>query len=93
MKAEAVINRRITLSANAFAEVVIWKLAAPVPGSDHLFKFRLAYVVDDACVLRFDNEAGKGGHIHENGEERDYAFTSPEQLLNDFFAAIDNLEG
>jgi hypothetical protein len=31
--------------------------------SGHEFKYSLAYVVEGECVLRYDNEAGKGDHI------------------------------
>jgi hypothetical protein len=35
-------------------------------------------------VLRYDNERGKGDHRHFGGQELDYAFTTPEQLMLDF---------
>jgi hypothetical protein len=54
----------------------------------HQFKYRLAYVVDGMCVLRYDNETGKGDHRHCNGEESVYAFTTPEKLIADFQADI-----
>lgn len=53
-------------------------------------KYSLAYVVDGVCVLRFDNEAGKGDHFHCGEAEAAYAFTSLEQLLTDFWAAVDD---
>ena len=42
-------------------------------GSAHEFKYRLAYVVDGVCVVRYDNEVGKA-----------YAFKTPEKLIADF---------
>jgi hypothetical protein len=36
------------------------------------------------CVLRFDNEAGKGNHKHVGGMQTPIAFTNPGQLLADF---------
>ncbi len=33
-------------------------------GSSHGFKYRLAYVVDGVCVVRYDNEVDKGDHRH-----------------------------
>ena len=33
---------------------------------------RLAYVVRGVCVLRYDNEAGKGDHRHFGSGERPY---------------------
>jgi len=36
------------------------------------------------CLVRFDNEAGKGDHQHVKGKESKYAFVSPEKLIEDF---------
>jgi Family of unknown function (DUF6516) len=88
VKAELYLRRRIELGENAFAVVVIWKVPQPLRGSSHHYKYRLAYVEDGVCVIRFDNEAGKGDHIHIDNRELPYVFTSPEKLLADFEAAI-----
>jgi hypothetical protein len=40
---------------------VIWRLPKPQAGSQHGFKYRLAYVERGRCVLRYDNEAGASG--------------------------------
>lgn len=84
MKAARLISTRITYSESAFAELVLWRLPKPVAGSGHGYKYRLAYIVRGECVLRYDNEAGKGDHKHVGGSESTYAFTSPEQLIADF---------
>jgi hypothetical protein len=84
MKAVELIRTRISYSEFAFAELVLWRLPKPVDGSLHSFKYRLAYVVRGKCVLRFDNEVGKGDHRHSGGMESAYAFTTPEQLIADF---------
>jgi hypothetical protein len=84
MKAVQLIRTRITYSETAFAELVLWRLPKPAAGSAHAFKYRLAYVVRGACVLRYDNEAGKGDHRHFGCNERAYAFTTPDQLIADF---------
>jgi hypothetical protein len=41
------------------------------------------------CVLRYDNEAGKGDHKHVDGVETGYRFTTPAQLLADFWRDVD----
>jgi hypothetical protein len=41
-------------------------------------------------VLRYDNEAGKGDHKHAGADEVAYPFTTPEQLLADFWADVDS---
>ena len=88
MKAVELIRTRIVYSDAAFAELVLWQLLAPVAGSTHRFKYRLAYVVRGVCVLRYDNEAGKGDHRHYGGRESAYAFTDPDRLIAAFQADI-----
>jgi hypothetical protein len=63
------LNERHILSEDAFVEIVVWRLSSPLSGSRHGFKYRLALVVNGECVLRYDNEAGKGDHKHIGGEE------------------------
>ena len=84
MKAVQLVSTRIAYSESAFAELVLWRLPKPIERSVHGFKYRLAYVVHGVCVLRYDNEAGKGDHRHVDGTEHVYAFTTPEQLIADF---------
>lgn len=84
MKAVNLTHRRLPIAEDAFAEVVIWQLPAPLEGSTHTYKYRLAYVVNGICVLRYDNEAGKGDHRHVDGAERRCRFTGIEKLLADF---------
>ncbi|MFY9316095.1 MAG: DUF6516 family protein [Burkholderiales bacterium] len=60
MPAELLLDERRVLSEAAFAELVVWRVPAPVRGSQHGLRYRLALVVDGVCVLRYDNEAGKG---------------------------------
>ena len=92
MKAQLLLKQKFVMSEIAFAEIVIWQLPAPLDGSTHDFKYRLAYVINYQCVLRYDNEAGKGNHAHINGQEVSYNFVSTEQLVDDFFAQIKRME-
>jgi hypothetical protein len=84
MKAVELLRIRIAFSQTAFAELVLWRLPKPVAGSAHEFKYRLAYVVDGVCVVRYDNEVGKGDHRHFNGKESAYTFQTPDKLIADF---------
>lgn len=84
MKAILIARTRIVYSPHSFAELVLWRVPAPVAGSTHEFKYRLAYVVDSVCVVRFDNEIGKGDHRHFGVNERIYRFSTPERLMVDF---------
>ena len=90
MDAELLLRERHVLDESAFAELVVWRLPRVLPGSAHGFKYRLAYMEDGTCVLRFDNEAGKGDHQHVGDAEIPYAFVSPEYLILDFWAEIDH---
>ncbi len=78
------IRARIIYSASAFAELALWRIPTPVAGSHHRFKYRLVYVVDRVCVIRYDNESGKGDHRHVKGRESAYEFTTPDKLITDF---------
>lgn len=84
MKATELYRTRIVYTERAFAELVLWRVPTPVKGSQHEYKYRLAYVVDGVCVVRYDNEVGKGDHRHFGARESSYSFTTPEALLNDF---------
>ena len=88
MKAALLLRERRVLEESQFAEVVVWRLPQRSSGSRHAFKYRLAFVVDEVCVLRFDNESGKGDHKHVGASEAKYAFSTLEQLLNDFWDEI-----
>ena len=92
MKAELLMRERRVLEAG-FIEVVVWRLPEPLSGSAHSLKYRLAYVVDSECVLRYDNEAGKGDHRHVGTGEVPYEFVSVDQLLDDFLADVAEWEG
>jgi hypothetical protein len=89
MKAELLLKQRVILDDNRFAELVLWQLPTAVPGSTHAFKYRLAFVVNGDCVLRYDNEAGKGDHKHTGNAETLYQFESPRRLLADFWHDVD----
>ena len=84
------ISERHILSENIFVEMMVWLLSSPLSGSSHSFKYRLALVAGGNCVLRYDNEMGKGDHKHIGGEEIPYIFSSPETLLDDFWDDVDN---
>ena len=88
MKASLLARNRIVYADNAFAELVLWQVPQPVPGSAHSYKYRLAYVVDDECVVRYDNEVGKGDHRHVGTTEMAYRFSTPDKLVADFQADI-----
>ncbi|MGP2494311.1 toxin-antitoxin system TumE family protein [Mesorhizobium sp. PUT5] len=84
MEAILIARERTVLSENAFHEIVVWHVPSPVPGSSHSFKYRLALVVGGKCILRYDNERGKGDHRHIGDREEPFEFTTLEALLTAF---------
>jgi hypothetical protein len=89
MQAELLIDERHVLGIGMFIEIVVWRGPRPLQNSTHHFKYRLAFIVDGDCVLRYDNEAGKGDHRRIGQTERLYKFTNPEVLLTDFWNDVD----
>lgn len=83
------LNERHILAENAFVEMVVWFIDKPLSKSGHRYKYRLALIVNGVCVVRYDNEAGKGDHKHIDAVETSYAFTSPRELLEDFWKDVD----
>lgn len=89
--AELLYSRREPIGETAFTEIVLWKVPRPVPGSSHSFKYRLALVVDGVCVMRYDNERGKGDHRHIDGREEPFVFTTPAELFAAFEADVERI--
>ena len=68
-------------------EVVVWHLSEPLFGSSHPYKYRLFYgKADGSCIVRYDNEHGKGDHRHVGDREEPYPFTTLRKLIEDFEA-------
>ena len=84
MKAVELVCRRVVYGEHSFAELVLWQLPRSVPASAHRFKYRLAYVAWGICVIRYDNETGKGDHRHYAGTESAYPFETVDKLIADF---------
>jgi hypothetical protein len=81
-------SKEITPDGDVIA-IVVWRVPMPVPPSHHDFKYRAVYVVGGKRVIGFDNERGKGDHMHIDGREQPYFFTTIEQMIEDFIAAVD----
>ncbi len=89
VKAELLLRERQALAETAFVEIVIWRVPRPVSASDHDFKYSLALVVEGVCILRYDNEAGKGDHKHIAGHEVAYRFIDLVTLQADFWNDVE----
>ena len=71
-------------------EMVVWRLPRRRAGGAHHLSPDLALVIDGVCVLRYDNESGKGDHKHAGDKEMEYVFTTAEALLDDFWKDVDS---
>ncbi|WP_157265376.1 toxin-antitoxin system TumE family protein [Azohydromonas aeria] len=89
MRAELVHRFKDIAADGGVLELVVWRVPEPVPPTTHGYKYRAVYVVNGVRVVGFDNERGKGDHCHLDGQELPYLFTSVEQLVEDFIAAVD----
>jgi Family of unknown function (DUF6516) len=89
MRAELLFDERHVLDIGMFVEIIVWRVPRPLRGSSHRFKYRLVLIADGICVLRYDNEAGKGDHCHIGKTEKRYNFKNPEVLLTDFWNDVD----
>lgn len=88
MKAELIFRQRTQLDDTSLAELVIWQVPRPLAGSAHHFKYSLAYVENEVCVIRYDNEVGKGDHRHIGRKEMPYAFVDMDQMMVDFWTDV-----
>lgn len=88
MTARLLIHEKQPLAVGLFKEVKVWRLPEPVAGCMHPYKYRLALVCNDRCVLRYDNECGKGDHKHLGTAESPVVFADLATLLADFHRDI-----
>lgn len=77
------------LDENEFIQILIWEVEPNISGSAHHYKYSMAYIVSGICVMRYDNERGKGDHKHIGQQEISTHFKSIEQLFNDFLKDVE----
>ena len=65
-------------------EMVIWELPTLSKERPHGLKYRMYCGRADKCIVRYDNETGKGDHRHYGSSEESYHFESLEKLVEDF---------
>lgn len=74
--------------------MVLWELPGKLSKSKHRIKYRLYYgTADGVCLVRYDNEQGKGDHRHIGDREEKYQFRDVETLVGDFMTDIDKNRG
>jgi hypothetical protein len=80
-------------SDGAIVEMKIWSVPKPVPSSRHQLKYSLFHGFPGKRLVGYDNEPDKADHRHLEGREEAYAFTTVEQLVEDFLADVRRLRG
>ena len=74
-------------------EMVIWVLPGASAERPHALKYRLHCGRGRECIVRYDNEAGKGDHRHYGADEEVYHFETLEKLIADFREDCGRLAG
>jgi hypothetical protein len=88
MKAELITRFRDIAEDGSGIEMLVWRVPEPVPPSEHGYKYRLVYLEGGQRMVGFDNERGKGDHVHVAGGERPYVFVDVEKLIDDFVSEV-----
>ncbi len=93
MKAALVIDRKVVFPDGAVLHMVIWRLPVADTERPHGLKYRFYYGLSGGiCVVRYDNERGKGDHRHRGGREP-YRFVDIESLIADFLDDVAKARG
>ena len=91
MKATLIYRNKLITEAH-ITELVIWKLPDKTPDRPHGIKYRLYHGDKKGrCIVRYDNESGKGDHKHIGNKETIYHFINVEQLMKDFIFDVTRL--
>ena len=89
IRATLIHRSKISYPDGAIREMVVWQLPDPSANHPHGIKYRLYYGLPNGkCLIRYDNEIGKGDHRHKMNQEESYNFISLDQLFTDFLVDI-----
>ena len=91
MAAKLIYQDKYFYRDGAIREMVIWQLPKSDSERPHALKYRLFYGYAGNCLVRYDNERGKGDHRHYGDREESYHFESVEKLVGDFSDDIHRL--
>ncbi len=89
MKAKLVYREKFIYEDGSVREMVLWQLPGWSAEKPYAMKYRLYYGLSDGtCMVRYDNETGKGDHRHLGEKEETYHFKGVETLVADFLEDI-----
>ena len=69
-RATLLFHEKLVRADGAIIELIIWRLPRATPDRRHGLKYRLYYGRGGKCLVRYDDEAGKGGdqRRHQHGD-------------------------
>ena len=92
MKARLIYHEKFMYADGAIREMVLWQLPKKTYDRPYRLKYRLYYgLTDGTCIVRYDNESGKGDHKHTKDQEEFYLFKDVETLVEDFLEEIEKV--
>jgi hypothetical protein len=90
MKAELIFKQEFEVNG-ASISMVIWRLLLVSDERLHGLKYRFHCGRGNECIVRYDNETGKGEHIHYGTMEIGYSFITMDRLIHDFKFDVERL--
>ena len=94
MVAKLLFRDKLVYADGAIREMTLWQLPKRSAERPHGLKYTLYYgLADGTCVVRYDNELGKGDHRHLGDREEPYALVGVEALVSDFLADVGRSRG
>jgi hypothetical protein len=92
MPARLIYHEKFVYANGSIREMVLWQLPAASVTRPHGLKYRLYFgQADGTCLVRYDNEIGKGDHRHFIDRETPYRFKNVETLVADFLSDIETV--
>jgi hypothetical protein len=83
MKSALIKHDKVTDELGNTVEIKLWKIS-PTPDKPQGYKYSLVYIVAGERVIGYDNSEQKGDHCHYGNREESYAFSTLQQLADDF---------
>lgn len=93
MKARLLQKSKEEFAGGVIVETAVWELAEATLDRPHRLKYRLYCGRNGECIVRYDNETGKGDHRHYGTREETYCYTTFAKLAEDFLADVERLTG
>ncbi len=82
MRARLIYREKYIYADGAIREMALWQLPEKTAEKSYGLKYRLYYGLSDGtCLVRYDNETGKGDHRHRGDREEPYQFKDVETFV------------